>query len=398
MKLTAFLLLLPLMLISCNRSGTRKDKNDETNLPYHIDLTKSPPRDLFLSDFAAEVNYIRLESNTIIVGGWCTVKAGRDCFIIDDHAQEFLAFSRNGTFLNKIGMKGKGPMEYPATTPFYQIDPKNNEVSVPFNDKEVNTYSIQGQFLRHIKLPEFRPNAFLLANSRFYVSRKEAPTDRYIPLEEYLSDGTKFREYSFRLPNSDKIPDSSPLTELSITPHNDVIVNITSGDTTFLATAGGDWKPYIVYNRGAGKITLEETFAGVFRNSSPDNYYTVFLKDLGEVLVMVTCHGKDSYFSFFKKTTGEFFRFNNTNPSEGAKSFSIQNDLDGGPGLLYHHSISGRFLYCVHQAIDLIEWKKSGYFDRVEPKFPEKKQKLFAMIDSLKQDDNPVIMIVKLKE
>ena len=72
---------------------------------------------------------------------------------------------------------------------------------------------------------------------------------------------------------------------------------------------------------------------------------------------MVTCHGKDSYFSFFKKTTGEFFRFNNTNPSEGAKSFSIQNDLDGGPGLLYHHSISGRFLYCVHQAIDLIEWK-----------------------------------------
>jgi hypothetical protein len=398
MKLQTFLFLLPVLLISCSSCGSRKVKNAAPELPYHIDLTKSPPHDLFLSDFAEDISYVRLESKTIKVGGWCTVKAGKERFIIDDHAQELLAFSRNGNFLNKIGMIGQGPKEYPNTSPDYQIDPDNNEVFTPFNWKEVNAYSIQGQFIRNIKLPEFRPDAIIMANSRIFLSRIEAPAGRYVPLEVYLTDGTKCKEYSFQLPKLDSNPVSSPLTELSLTPQNDVIINITCSDTTFLVSNNGDWRPFIVYNRGAGKITLKETFSGVWRDSSPANYYTIYLKDLGKILVMVTCHGKESYFCFFNKKNGEFYRYNNNSQSEGPQYFSIQNDLDGGPGLIYHHSISGNFLYCVHQAFDLIEWKKSGYFDRIEPKFPEKKQKLFDMIDSLKPDDNPVIMIVKIKE
>jgi hypothetical protein len=393
------LLILPVLAISCGTGAKRTKIADRPELPYHIDLTKSPPRDLFLSDFAEDIRYIRLESKSIIVGGYCTVKAGRDCFILDDHAQEVLAFTRNGKFMNKVGMIGKGPMEYPTLSPDYQIDPNNNEVSLPFNDKEVSTYSIKGNFLRNIKLPEFRSHAILVANSKIFVSRKAAPTNSYIPLEEYLPDGTKSREYSFRMPDLQRTPISSPYTELSLTPRNDVIVNSFCRDTTFIATARGEWLPYIVYNRGTGKIPDDETFFEPNRwDAYPDNFYPIYLKDLGKILVMVTCRGNDSYFCFFKKSTGEFFRYNNNSLAEGPKYFSIQNDLDGGPNLLFHHSISGNYLYCVHQAIDLIQWKKSGYFDRVEPKFPDKKKQLFAMIDSLKQDDNPVIMIVKIKD
>jgi len=398
MRPCIYLLLMPFVFWSCSSGETQKAKKGQQELPYHIDLTKSPDRDLFLSDFADEINYIPLESNGVIVGGSCTVKFGKEFFIISDRDQGLLAFSLTGKFLNKIGMVGNGPMEFPSVSPDFQVESATNEILIPIYGKEANTYDIKGQFRRKIKFPEFRPHAIIMANSRIYISRREPPTDRYIRIEVFRPDGKQIDEYAFRLPDLDGRPICSPYTELSLTPDNDVIVNSFCHDTTFMVTAGGEWKPYIVYNRGTGKIPESATFFQPRWDEFPDNFYPMYLKDLGRIIVMANVNGKGGYFCFFIKRTGEFFRFNMKISPDEPDYRCIQNDLDGGPGLAYHHTSSGHYLYCVHQAIDLIEWKKSGHFDRIEAKFPDKKKELFAMIDSLKPDDNPVIMIVKIKE
>jgi hypothetical protein len=398
MKISSFIFVSLFLLGSCTSTGNRKGKDNPERLPYHIDLTKFHDRDLVLSDFADDVSYIRLESGPITVGGRCYAKPGRDCFIILDNHQQLLAFSKDGKFLNRIGRLGKGPGEYPFVPPNFQIDAASNVIMVPCDYKEADTYNIQGQFLRNIIFPEFWSDAIVMVNSRIYLSPKGPPANSYIRLEEYQLDGEKIKEYAFRMPKLDGTPIYSPFTELSVTPENDVIVNSSCHDTTFIVTKGGEWKPYIVYNRGSGKMPEPATFFRLNKDDFPDNYYPMFLKDMGEIIIMANRNGKEGRFCYFIKETGELFRLDINNTPESPDWLCIQNDLDGVPGLYYHHNINGNYLYCVHQAIDLIEWKKTGYFERIEPIFPEKKQALLAMIDSLKPDDNPVIMVVKLKD
>jgi hypothetical protein len=400
MKLHTFLFLLPVLLISCSSCGSRKVNNAAPELPYHIDLTKSPPHDLFLSDFAEDISYVRLESNDVLVGGLCNLFIGQDRFIINDFQQELLVFSKDGRFLNKIGNIGHGPQEYQYTNNF-QVDWENRKYYlIRDHTNEIMVFSLDGKFERSFRFAGFSERMeMLFSHLKFYISGTAIQSKTYTPLIIYLTDGTKWKEYTLQLPPMNEKPETAPYGQFELTMENEVLLNNLSWDTSYLISDNGDRVPYAVFYRGPDPMPYDQRFFFNRWNFYKDQNYTAsFIRDMGLEIIMNNNVPPDSTVpSFYIKETGKLFQIRNFEKEKDMEAVGIQNNLDGGPMLIWQFKREGNYIYCLHQAINLINWKKSGYFDRIEPKFPEKKQKLFDMIDSLKPDDNPVIMIVKLK-
>jgi hypothetical protein len=146
--------------------------------------------------------------------------------------------------------------------------------------------------------------------------------------------------------------------------------------------------------------SIERYYYGSARKFRDTNFMAWYIRDVGPLIILNVTAPPGRYpdtGAYFEKESGRIFRIDNIERSEDGHWPGICNDIDGGPLLIWQFNVRGGFAFCQHQAIDLIESRKSGWFDRIEPKYTEKKKKLFQMIDNLKPDDNPVVMVVKLK-
>ena len=76
----------------------------------------------------------------------------------------------------------------------------------------------------------------------------------------------------------------------------------------------------------------------------------------------------------------------------------IINDLDGGPDILPETIKDDKTLISWIDALKLRAHVTSEAFKNSIPKYPEKKKELEKLANSLKETDNPVLIIVKLKK
>jgi hypothetical protein len=81
------------------------------------------------------------------------------------------------------------------------------------------------------------------------------------------------------------------------------------------------------------------------------------------------------------------------NPEQG-----LINDLDGGPNIWPKTVKDDNTIVSWVDAIKLKKHVASDAFINSHPKYPEKKKELEKLANSLKETDNPVLMLVKLKE
>jgi hypothetical protein len=79
------------------------------------------------------------------------------------------------------------------------------------------------------------------------------------------------------------------------------------------------------------------------------------------------------------------------------ESQGIINDYDGGPDFCPIYQKNNIWIGFI-DAYKLIEYVNSSVFKTSIPKFPEKKKALEQLANSLTENDNPVLMLVKLKE
>ncbi|MCG6189357.1 hypothetical protein [Maribellus maritimus] len=73
------------------------------------------------------------------------------------------------------------------------------------------------------------------------------------------------------------------------------------------------------------------------------------------------------------------------------------NDYDGGPDFEHVYQKNNELIGYVN-AMDLMIHVNSAKFRSSTPKHPEKKKELEQLANSLNENDNPVLMLVKLKE
>lgn len=131
-----------------------------------------------------------------------------------------------------------------------------------------------------------------------------------------------------------------------------------------------------------------------FRNSiGRDFFFVNEIYETDKYLVFKYNHdNKRINLMIFNKQTGEIDNF-----PENERSGGINNDVDGGPNFIPEHNDNNIFLQKIN-AFELKTHVESEAFKNSTPKYPEKKKELEELAATLDENDNPVLMLVKLKD
>jgi hypothetical protein len=299
-----------------------------------------------------------------------------------------------GNFLCSVGKTGRGPGEYRYGFMF-TVDRKNEKVFV-LDKPKILTYSFSGEFLSDFLLPETEPNFDAI---------------RYFNNKLFLFENIKYGKAKYNwivLDTSGKIEsfkkNSLPQFK-SINAFMDKTVSEFNGrinywnkfnDTIFSVDSEGYIAKYI-FDQGDFRVTPEVVdnekyfFGNCFR---PLN----IIETEKYLIIKYFMSGREVYSVLNKEDN--FFKSIEYDSSE-VKSKGFINDIDGGLSLNpFGYFTEGKSEYIVSWFFpyELNDHLSNDAFKNSTPKYLEKKKELEKLANSLNENDNPVLMLVKLKE
>ena len=384
--------MLALLAIGCG------DASQKTSGLPQIDMNADyPEKEICLQD-VAEVSYIPLETTdeSLFYGGIGSVSE-KGIFGVGDN--KIYLFYPDGKVCHVIDRKGQGPGEYPYVH-HVEVDWSREEVYVYHQSRKVMmVYSLDGSFKREFpvdftfldysvhnydanRLIVYKPNPeggeiqgdITPYRPYILVSKEDGKQDSLSLVKDFhaseMIKGVMVGNSALYLTN---------LTMIRL--GEEIYLNDESLDTIYQVKEN-ELVPVMtrtpsVRSDESGKFFLQ--FKGVL----PHHYYLRFqMKEmtLGEQVGAATfsTNEEDSYNALYDCRNGEIFRpvFKN-NDYQGAKDYSLSfNNGDANTA------------YLKLEAFDLIEALEAG----------ELSGELKTIAEGLKEDDNPVLMVVKFKE
>ena len=109
-------------------------------------------------------------------------------------------------------------------------------------------------------------------------------------------------------------------------------------------------------------------------------------------------YGQAPVLAIYEKETDETYFVHPSDINDQVNPNGIENDFDGGMNFFPDTQINDSTLLMVIQPFELKEYIASDEFRKSTPKYPEKKKALEKLASSLDENDNPVLMLVKLKK
>ncbi|MFZ5430217.1 MAG: 6-bladed beta-propeller [Bacteroidota bacterium] len=414
------ILLLPAHFIACS------DSTPDSTLKY-IDVEKNIHNfePFALSTIARDLEYIVLDSSEPALIGALKYIDINDHYIIAADGIKVILFDSKGKYIRKIGNEGRGPGEY-----LYLCQPKIMDSLIYLPDASNSSllvYNLNGQFERKIKAPgKFSHglrvnNWWPINNSTFLIHHPNTLGDERIKISSINQHGNILQEFmnSSFFPTGNTYFATSDMYANFISFKDKVYFKELLNDTIWLI---GETNLEPAYILGMGKYgfkmadralpladfqnKLSETISSVNFFESPKYLFLVlyFMKHypfpfkkimyIGNeereghyAIIGAYCKDKD-YFSFVAPSREK----------DQVERTGIENDIDGGINFLPKYSNNGKELIGWFDAYELKMYVASDAFKNSTPKYPEKKRELERLAKSLSENDNPVLMIVKLKE
>lgn len=374
-------------LIGCNDIDFSKG-NKIITLYLENDLKTTTVK---LSDLGFEnIAYIPLETNNqSLVSRINKIRVGDDFFLLQN-LNRLLTFRKDGSFLAKIGVEGRGPEEF-LLAHDVDIEKESQYIYlVSAWQRKFNVYTRSGIFLRTFKSPE-DITSFIITESEIlgYCLNTQGKILNSFNLID--TNGNIIKKFPNKYPWSLTQPGTYFFEHENIFYRFNgyILKKEVYSDTIFL-WKDLSFKPHIILSAGNRSIS------GKLRSElNPDEIHMKYITprslfEFGEFIYYEFTVGFDLY-GFIGSKKKDFRIF--INPEEG-----IMNDLDGGPGIWPIAVSNDNTLIAWVEAQKLIAHVASDAFKNSRPKYPEKKIELEKLAASLKETDNPVLILVRLKE
>jgi hypothetical protein len=358
-----------------------------------------------LSEIAEEVSYIPLETNEkCLIGGQFSQPVFTEEYIFIESGGVVFQFDRQGKFSRKINSVGQGPSECGARDfvanekkkLIYIFDNWNLSVYIfDFSGKHIKT--IKNPFKEKDGLSPSRIGCDKEGNIFYYFGNSRGNMKyKYVVLNnegEFLNESPNYTTYNIGKRIMEMSMPSYPIYEVGdicyyFDNFNDTIFQINKDYTTSVA--------YIV--KIPNRLSLEDNLrsgAGDIEYSSLSNKNSFCGVEADERYLYIYHaynpyggENRKSFFSLYNKQTKQLTENINTN---------IKNDWDNGEDILmdpYYQDEDE--IYTMLQPFKMKEMLADAT-KRKEAKFPEKQAALKELVDNMEEDDNPFIMIVKLK-
>ena len=351
--------------------------------PVVINLTKAiseSPKEIMLNELASDIRYVPLETTDDCL-------MNNEFYIMQYTGEDIITsgifhFDKNGKFLNKIGSKGQGPEEY--LQGLFAFGDWKNKLLYVQNWTTLTCYGFDGTFVRSVPTPQlnmgaaglFDENHILYSNDIYYA-------DKANPIQLYMVDSQNGKTVS-------------------------------------------KWRGHLEENKKYGMILTSRDFMYNYDNSlfykpALENVIFKILSPKKRQLVYkFDCSGKDIDVSadevdpkkrfqflsvYWAKETAQylFVNYGMKNISrlgiydKEKKTFTnvtIKDNLAGGYDIHPAWTSDDNHLLMVYYAGGLLQDKEKRYSTGL---LPERKKELDELLKNIKEDDNPVVILVTLK-
>ena len=351
--------------------------------PVVINLAKAiseSPKEIMLNELASDIRYVPLETTDDCL-------MNNEFYIMQYTGEDIITsgifhFDKNGKFLNKIGSKGQGPEEY--LQDLFAFGDWKNKLLYVQNWTTLTCYGFDGTFVRSIPTPQlnmgaaglFDENHILYSNDIYYA-------DKANPIQLYMVDSQNGKTVS-------------------------------------------KWRGHLEENKKYGMILTSRDFMYNYDNSlfykpALENVIFKILSPKKRQLVYkFDCSGKDIDVSadevdpkkrfqflsvYWAKETAQylFVNYGMKNISrlgiydKEKKTFTnvtIKANLAGGYDIHPAWTSDDNHLLMVYYAGGLLQDKEKRYSTGL---LPERKKELDELLKNIKEDDNPVVILVTLK-
>ncbi len=345
---------------------------------------KSKP--INITDISTDFNFIRLETKDECLTATRLAVYSNDQYLIAIDRERILLFDRkDGKFIREIGHRGNGPGEYSHT---YNVMPFNEGKNIVYagRNKKRYGYSLDGQLKDTLSIPDLVSEIGNIDDNIFAAFMPDYQGGEKIRIiffnhrdsllktfPNYLS-APKTNAFFVWNPNSWFYTINKQLNFYQL--FNDTLFTISTNSIT----------PRFIFNMGPYSPPYEMKTSPKFE---PDKYFV--MKTIQESSKYLFCSfnfNKKNYTAIFDKNKRTTV-VNDYSPESGHGFINNINDFVP----LEFSSINEKDeLICIMDAFKIKQWFEKN---------PEKVSKLPESLKSLttiKETDNPVIMISKLKK
>ena len=378
-------LLLALLVTACG------DANQKTSALPQIDVrTNYPEKEICLQD-VAEVSYITLDSqDDILFRGHVRSFSDRGIVILDDQNNKLLFFDKQGTFQHAINKKGQGPEEYSMMFNAL-VDWNKEEVFVLDSGSKIVVYSLDGAFKRRLTFDSHlgQHDAYIWSDSQL-ISYQNGNRDKdgnlishqpivfISKMDGKLDSLSYIKKHDFPTFIGDKtmnIRISWPsLTRLN----GDVYVNDVSADTIYrLDVHTHELQPVMTRTPSVTLNDLDGFLMDLY-GITPQYYFFHFRARQASMDSQFMMVDEKSKNAVFDRNDGKVYH-----PKFINKDYASMEKV--------HLEFCEEVNACATiqlEAFKLIEALEAG----------ELSGELKTIAEGLKEEDNPVLMVVKFKE
>ena len=390
-------------------------------------------REIPVSELVTEFEYIPLETNDncligavyrmlvtsshIFIQGY--VGGGSPGVILPGGATRCYAFGRDGRFLCEIGRVGQGPGEYQNIAGLC-VD-ENNQLLYIESHLTLLEYTWEGVFRRSIRKPQnldeypgseinfVRDNLFI---GHFQNHRGNEPVNFIL----FNDSGRVIKTFDnhIKFERTDNWVSIYDRSMRSFRVSENIFVKEYPNDTLFCLNERNELIPQFVFNLGKYSFSNEKRGGGIneIRNIMsnilmiPDalfpmigtpNYifFSIMVSNADIPSPKVVKSAQYIQFGLYDIVNKKTLLLENDPVS---RMSGLINDIDGGFSFWPKYYSLSHELADVYQAYEMKEILKEKYFAGRTIKNPQAHQKLKELVNNLKEDDNPVIVIAKLKQ
>jgi hypothetical protein len=404
---TIIFILLSLTIVACNSRKLPKYDPPKVEKPYPhtIDIKEgfNNPTNIKLSSIADSIKYIILSKERDVTIGAFPFMQMTDNDIYINFRGLIYRFNLSGKFLNTIGKIGRGPEEYmPGST--FAISSSKNLVYVKrnFMDDYIS-YKSSGEFIGKIPLIksdniwEFRclsDSIFMYTYNYGFMREKSLEDIKLCGLFDLAGEKIKIIEHPAK-----KTPSNIDNSRLGISPayftffNNEVV--LAYGDTVYKITSNSISSGFILK---WGDIPHPQTFEELYyirtEPAKKVTRYGQFL-ETSDKAYFILKNVSNNYLFEYDKIIG----VTKSMSSEVFKDIGFINDIDGGVNYYPKWTNnSGDIWIDWDDAFDFKKVHNKDYLLESTAVYPDRKEHLKAFLNSLKEEDNPVIKIVYLKK
>ncbi|KJF45691.1 6-bladed beta-propeller [Draconibacterium sediminis] len=391
--LIKFYTITTLFLLICSYVA---DAQKVVQIPMGQNIGKS--KELAISNIAENIRFIPLETNENCLFGndISKIVLVDDTIFVSDYNYIF-KYDLNGNFITRIGKKGRGPGEYAKGFQTFLVD-KDKQQLIGFDllDQKMMEYDFDANFLREVQVDffpgpvEWNGNGDIVVYNMSFTYEKEPWHDLYL-----LDKNAKTIQKNRFKKQTDKRYGLMVYPALFYhykgktrykNPYENVIHELDEkGRTTPVYEL--DYGKYEKYSDVDDVEVQVKNGIGTNR-SNPKSFEKISLLGLSETdAYLFICYGHQERrkLGVFDKSNGTFFNLFDTN----FDLYGFHDDLYGGLPLFPRVGLKNSQFFTYYTALEFKELLKAA---------KSLKPELKNMLNKIDENDNPVLILVELKQ